>query len=71
MDEPVKPKVKRAPQVRLENLDAQTVRKLSRSTGIEIPYLLRQAVQLLTEEWERRAEANKSLGKLKDAIQQS
>lgn len=46
MDE-VKTKVKRAPQVRLENLDANTVRKISRSSGVEIPYLLREAVQLL------------------------
>lgn len=47
MDSEVKTKVKRAPQVRLENLDANTVRKISRSSGVEIPYLLREAVQLL------------------------
>lgn len=48
MDQEVKPpRAKRAAQVRLENLDANTVRKLARQTGIEIPYLLREAVQLL------------------------
>ena len=42
---------KRQAQVRLENLDANTVRKLSKSTGIEIPYLLREAVQLLVQKY--------------------
>ena len=48
MDETVKPPApKRQPQVRLENLDANTVRAISRKTGIAIPYLLRDAVALL------------------------
>ena len=48
MDEQVKaPARKRQPQVRLENLDANTIRAISRKTGIPIPYLLREAVQLL------------------------
>jgi hypothetical protein len=51
MDVEVRPKQKRAPQVRLENLDANTIRKLSRQTGIEIPYLLREAVQLLQQKY--------------------
>lgn len=42
-----KPKQKRAPQVRLEKLDADLVRKVARQSGIEVPYLLREAVQLL------------------------
>lgn len=42
-----KPKAKRQAQVRLENLDANAVRKLSKAYNIEIPYLLREAVQLL------------------------
>lgn len=47
MDSEVKQKSKRQAQVRLENLDANQVRKLSKAYGIEIPYLLREAVQLL------------------------
>lgn len=48
MDEQVRPIAKkREPQVRLERLDADTVRKLARSSGIAVPYLLREAVQLL------------------------
>jgi hypothetical protein len=43
--------VKRQQQVRLETLDANTVRKLARQTGIEIPYLLREAVQLLVAKY--------------------
>jgi hypothetical protein len=42
-----KPKAKRQQQVRLEKLDADALRKLSRISGIEIPYLLREAVQLV------------------------
>lgn len=41
------PAKKRQPQVRLEKLDANTIRKVSRDSGIEVPYLLREAVQLL------------------------
>jgi hypothetical protein len=47
VDSEVKQKPKRQAQVRLENLDANTVRKIARSSGVEIPYLLREAVQLL------------------------
>ncbi len=45
MDETVK--TQRQPQVRLENLDANTVRHLAQALNVPIPYLLREAVQLL------------------------
>ncbi len=45
MDDQVK--TQRQPQVRLENLDANTVRHLARELNVPIPYLLREAVQLL------------------------
>lgn len=50
MDDTVRPspKIKRQVQVRLEKLDADTVRRVARETGISVPYLLREAVQLLT-----------------------
>jgi hypothetical protein len=47
VDSEVKRKPNRQAQVRLENLDANTVRKIARTSGVEIPYLLREAVQLL------------------------
>jgi hypothetical protein len=49
---PTPNRVKRNPQVRLENLDANTIRKLSKATGIEIPYLLREAVLLLQAKYQ-------------------
>lgn len=58
MDSEVKTKAKRAPQVRLENLDANTVRKISRSSGVEIPYLLREAVQLLQARYAGKEKVN-------------
>ena len=59
MDETVKPKPKRSPQVRLENLDAQTVRALSKITGISIPHLLRQAIALLEAKHSKKADPGK------------
>ena len=47
MEEQIKPKAKRQAQVRLEKLDADSVRKISRDSGVAVPYLLREAVQLL------------------------
>lgn len=50
MDDQVKApaaRPKRAPQVRLEKLDADTIKKLARSSGVEVPYLLREAVTML------------------------
>jgi hypothetical protein len=50
MDTEVKPnppRAKREAQVRLEKLDADTVRKLAKTTGVAVPYLLREAVTLL------------------------
>jgi hypothetical protein len=44
---PTQARPKRAQQVRLEKLDADTIRKVSRSSGVEVPYLLREAVQLI------------------------
>lgn len=55
MDSEVKTKVKRAPQVRLENLDANMIRTISRKTGMQIPYLLREAVQLLEAKYSKSA----------------
>jgi hypothetical protein len=37
----------RVVQVRLEKLDADTVRKISKASGVGVPYLLREAVTLL------------------------
>jgi hypothetical protein len=51
VDSEVKQKPKRQAQVRLENLDANQIRKLSKAFGIEIPYLLREAVQLLQSKY--------------------
>jgi len=48
MDNEVKaPPKKRQEKVRLEKLDADTVRQVSRQSGIAVPYLLREAVSLL------------------------
>lgn len=47
MDNEVKQKPKRQAQVRLEKLDADLVRKVAKQSGVEVPYLLREAVQLL------------------------
>lgn len=61
MDETVsKPKPKRQTQVRLEVLDANTVRKISREAGIAVPYLLREAVQLLQAKYTVRVSGGKA-----------
>lgn len=44
---PAAARPKRAQQVRLEKLDADTIRKVSKDSGIGVPYLLREAVTLL------------------------
>jgi hypothetical protein len=57
MDDQVKPptpaRPKRAAQVRLEKLDADTIRKVAKLSGVEVPYLLREAVSLVQAKYSK------------------